>query len=303
MTAAAIARALGFRQSTDKKPPGSNFLVRCVCHDDKSPSLSIADGKDGRLLVHCFANCEPLDILAELRRRGLLDDDREYDRHHDRPARRPRPVPPQAIDDSWRSIWRETVELSRSPAEAYLLNRLGRLPGDLADLRFHPRCPRGRDRLPALVALMRAAENSPKLESNRPTGIHRTFLARCPDDSWGKANVEPVKMMLGTAAGSVIKLSADEDVTLGLGICEGVEDGIAILNGEWAPVWCCMSASNMAAFPILNGVEALTVFCDADSPGLKAAHAVVERWRAAGKEAEIAPPPDGTKDFAEAANG
>src|SRR4029077_5210347 len=31
--------------------------ARCPAHTDKSPSLSIREGDDGRLLVHCFAGC------------------------------------------------------------------------------------------------------------------------------------------------------------------------------------------------------------------------------------------------------
>lgn len=234
--------------------------------------------------VQCVDLPTALDEIREYL--GVDDDRRELSRRRDIPA--PRPTKPQPSNDSWQPIWRETVE--DGPHMAYLMGRLGRLPGDLADLRYHPNCPRGRDRLPAMVALMRDAV------TNEPTGIHRTFIK--PDGS-GKADVQPNRMMLGRSAGAVIKLTPDEDVTLGLGLCEGIEDGIAILNSEWAPVWCCMSAGNVAAFPVLNGIEALTVFCDADSPGLKAAHAVVDRWREAGKEAAIAEPPAGVKDFGE----
>ena len=35
-------------------------------HDDRSPSLAIKDGDDGRVLVHCFAGCETEDVLAAL---------------------------------------------------------------------------------------------------------------------------------------------------------------------------------------------------------------------------------------------
>jgi hypothetical protein len=55
----------------------------------------------------------------------------------------------------------------------------------------------------------------------------------------------------------------------------------------------------MTAFPVLAGIESLTVFCDADTPGRRAARSVVQRWRQAGKEVAIAEPPAGTKDFGE----
>ncbi|MEC4747174.1 CHC2 zinc finger domain-containing protein [Methylomicrobium sp. Wu6] len=39
------------------------FVARCPAHSDKSPSLTIAE-KEGRVLLHCFAGCEPADVLA-----------------------------------------------------------------------------------------------------------------------------------------------------------------------------------------------------------------------------------------------
>ncbi len=279
-----IAHALG-----GARRDGTGWRCRCPVHDGQDSNLSLHPGETASLVVTCWSRgCDRADILAELRRRGLLDDGRGHDRRQDRPTPRLRPAPPQAIDDSWRSIWRETVE--DGPHQVYLLNRLGRLPGDLADLRYHPRCPRGRDRLPAMVALMRDAV------TNEPTGIHRTFIM--PDGS-GKADVEPAKMMLGRAAGSVVKLTPDEDVTLGLGLSEGIEDGLAIINSDWRPIWACLSAGAMASFPVLHGIECLTAFSDNDSPGRKAAAAVVERWCLAGKEAVVAEPPYGVKDFGE----
>ena len=287
MTAATIARALGGRKS------GSGFILRCVCHDDKSPSLSIGDGDDGRLLVRCHAGCDSRDILAEFRHRGFLDDGRDEMRRARAivPTRAARPQP--IANDSWRPTWLEAGELRGSPGETYLLNRLGALPSDLADLRYHAHCPRGGDRMPAMVALMRDAR------TDQPTGIHRTFIRA---DGSGKADVQPAKMMLGRAGGSVVKLTADAEVTLGLGISEGIEDGIAIINAGWRPVWACLSTSGMATLPVLYGIEALTVFADADSPGRKAAFAAVANWRLAGREAVVAEPPAGLKDFAEAAH-
>jgi hypothetical protein len=45
--------------------PGK-WLGKCPSHEDKSPSLSIAEGADGRILLHDFAGCSPLDIVASL---------------------------------------------------------------------------------------------------------------------------------------------------------------------------------------------------------------------------------------------
>lgn len=36
----------------------------CPAHEDRSPSLSVREVEDGRLLVYCFAGCEAGDVLA-----------------------------------------------------------------------------------------------------------------------------------------------------------------------------------------------------------------------------------------------
>lgn len=42
-----------------------NIMALCPCHDDRRRSLSVTV-RGGRVLVHCFAGCEPLSVLAAL---------------------------------------------------------------------------------------------------------------------------------------------------------------------------------------------------------------------------------------------
>ncbi len=42
------------------------WLARCPGHEDKSPSLSIRELDDGRVLLHCFAGCSVQEVLAAL---------------------------------------------------------------------------------------------------------------------------------------------------------------------------------------------------------------------------------------------
>ncbi len=49
-----------------KETGHGKFLSRCPAHDDRSPSLAIKDGDDGRVLIHCFAGCETEDVLSAL---------------------------------------------------------------------------------------------------------------------------------------------------------------------------------------------------------------------------------------------
>ena len=48
----------------DAKPGGSGFMGLCPAHDDHTPSLSITEGNDGYVLLHCFAGCNTTDVLA-----------------------------------------------------------------------------------------------------------------------------------------------------------------------------------------------------------------------------------------------
>lgn len=43
---------------------GKDYVACCSAHEDKSPSLTITEKEDGRILIHCFAGCSPNDVLA-----------------------------------------------------------------------------------------------------------------------------------------------------------------------------------------------------------------------------------------------
>lgn len=45
---------------------GSGFTARCPAHDDRGPSLSVKEGDDGRVLMHCFAGCSTTDVAAAI---------------------------------------------------------------------------------------------------------------------------------------------------------------------------------------------------------------------------------------------
>ena len=113
-----------------------------------------------------------------------------------------------------------------------------------------------------------------------PLGVHRNFLG--PDG----AKIE--RKMLGPQG--VVRLSPDVAVTTGLGISEGIEDALAVMLSGWQPVWAATSAGAISKLPVLAGVQALTLFADADTAGLEAAERCRDRWRAAGREVVIAAP-------------
>lgn len=64
-----IARALGGAKRSD-----SNWSCKCPAHEDGKASLSITQNFSGKLLVHCHAGCEPIDVISHLRVKGLWPD-------------------------------------------------------------------------------------------------------------------------------------------------------------------------------------------------------------------------------------
>ena len=44
----------------------SSWMAYCPAHEDKNPSLSIKETKDGDVLLHCFAGCGVDDVVAAL---------------------------------------------------------------------------------------------------------------------------------------------------------------------------------------------------------------------------------------------
>jgi len=64
---AVLRRLSGFRQTGEHQ-----FMARCPAHDDKTASLSIGEGHDGKILLHCQAGCESSDVLLAL---GLVSSD------------------------------------------------------------------------------------------------------------------------------------------------------------------------------------------------------------------------------------
>lgn len=266
-------------------------MVRCPAHDDRSPSLSIADGET-KLLVHCFAGCNARDVLAALRGMDLPRDER-LDGLRTPPRRqqahlvRPRALLRWSVKAE--TIWRHGRPIFATIVEAYLRNRGCMVPKD-SDLRFLP--ANDRHRCPVMMARIT------DFVTGAPLSLHFTKLT---PDGRGKAPVEKPKLLLlgHQKAGGVIRLSADAEVSTGLGLTEGIETALSVATA-WSPVWAAIDAGNMATLPLVPGIEALTIFADHDPPGTKAAGNLASRWRAAGRESVVVAAPTPGTDWNEA---
>lgn len=67
MTRSSLAEVV---RTLEARPCADGYVARCPAHEDRSPSLSIAE-KGGRLLFRCFTGCDYTAIRAALEARGL----------------------------------------------------------------------------------------------------------------------------------------------------------------------------------------------------------------------------------------
>jgi hypothetical protein len=49
-----------------RRSGNDQWMACCPAHDDRSPSLSIKDAGNGRILVNCLAGCGALDVLGAI---------------------------------------------------------------------------------------------------------------------------------------------------------------------------------------------------------------------------------------------
>jgi hypothetical protein len=121
------------------------------------------------------------------------------------------------------------------------------------------------------------------------TGVQRTFLNRDGTERFVRFGDDLEKRgMLGWKG--VIRISPDERVTYGLGLAEGLEDGLGVLLSGWAPVWVACDKDGIKKFPVLSGIDCLTIFSDRGA-GEAEAQACARRWHEAGREALVVLPP------------
>jgi hypothetical protein len=272
MTAEAIAKALGGRKA------GVAWMARCPAHDDRAPSLSIADTCDGKVLVRCHAGCEQRDVIAALRARGVWDE-----RLPIRFLRKLDRVPPPETErtEAGLAIWRGSQSPEGTPVETYLRSRGLSIPIPLS-IRFHPglKHPLGAV-WPAMVALVTHGTDGKSI------GIHRTFLAR---DGNGKAPVEPAKMMLGPCRGGAARLGPSGDVLM---VGEGIETCLAAQQATSHAAWAALSTSGLRVLDLPSEMRDVVVLADGDDPGEAAARACAWRWKREGRRVRIARPPRG----------
>jgi putative DNA primase/helicase len=270
------------------QPDGKGWRARCPVHDDHNPSLSLRSGDTVPLLVKCWAGCDPRDILAELRRRGLLDDERS--------DWKPRTIRtnPRAVEPD-RATLRYLLELLRpiegTLVDAYLDSRGLERPPLGHHLRFLPARP-PKHIWPSMVGII-----TDFADAEHVLSLHFTRLK--PDGS-SKASLPKHEQRSYLAGyrkkGGVIRLCDDADVTLSLGLGEGVETSLSVFTafrraGWFRPMWAALDAGNMAALLPLRGIDQLFIYADRGPAGEQAADKFAQRWLEAPTEVLVSTAP------------
>lgn len=266
--------------------PGSSLAVHLVApkagvwHD-----FATGESGDALDLVRAALDVDMRAALAWSRRWLGLEPGAAERPHRPTPERESEPDP-----DRWRYSWGPARPIAGTLAETYLANR-GLRFDDLTGrvLRFAAqrarKNPKGElERHPALLCALRDAR------TGEQCGIINIYLK---SDGSDRLRDNKGKTVTGRAGGAVVMLSGFDEPTMGLILCEGAETGISLCQQEVRPVWACGPAGTLAKFPVLGGIEGLTIAADADAPGQRASAGLAARWRNAGCEVRIVPPEAG----------
>jgi putative DNA primase/helicase len=255
---------------------GRGWRTECPVHHGYS--LNLADGRDRKLLVKCWAGCSAAEIFEELRRLDL--DCRSGDQLEDRRYEDGR------RNDGQRSLWAERLwarakEARRSSVETHLRSR-GITIAPRLSLRWLASCkhPSGVF-LPAMVAKVVNVDGE-------LVAVHRTYLAP----------IEPQKASLGPTAGGAVRLGQLR-LNEWLVIAEGIETTLAVMQATQLCGWAALSASGIInlRLPPEAGQVLIAADNDANGVGEAAARRAAERWLAEGREVRLALPPTTDSDF------
>ncbi|MEM8626144.1 MAG: toprim domain-containing protein [Pseudomonadota bacterium] len=252
-------------------------------------ALSIGTGRDGRVLVKCHKlGCDFLDILATLRDVGAMGDWRPDPVAAAKRAEEERQDRERRISGA-QALWERAAPIHGTLAETYL--RARQIQGNLSAVRFDPECRHpSRMDLPAMIAPMIR-------EGDGLVAVHRTFLAA----PGRKADVDPVKAMLGVATGAAVRLTEGPGPLL---VGEGIESTLSAADAICAhkpSAWAAASAHGIRKLALPKDPGLLIIAPDAEAVGISAAEDLAARADDAGWRVRLMPPPDGFNDWNDAA--
>lgn len=263
----AIVRRFGGQWS------GCHAMVKCPAHDDRTPSLSIRQGRRS-ILVHCFAGCDGGDVMRAIRQmlgHAVPDQSASLELTNDRVA-------------PFRHLWGEASSIEGTLGQRYLRDVRG-ITFVPPDVRFHPRCPMGKGAavrfLPALLVGVFRRE--------RLIAVQRLFLD--PATAGRTA-----RMMLGNSRGGTWPSRFSEAT---MRIAEGLESACAYRQLTGQEAGTCFGVRNFAGFEPGLVTKTIVLLPDNDTEGQRFSHRATKKHRDDGMPVSIVECPAGYSDWAE----
>lgn len=245
----AMAGTVGFWQGQMGSKQGGSLI------DLIAISRGMSFGEATRFAKQHYLGIQDKEFTAE--------EKREFARRRDEAEARKRERERQEVQEKERrsndvrAIWQQCKPIPGTPAEAYLMSRVGDYDWP-PSLRFHPSLPCELTKFshPCLVAAVQGPDRS-------LIAIWRIFLT---DDGKNlRHGGEKVKMGLGRSSGGVVRLTA---VLPEWNVGEGLEStlGAWALSG-WCGSWAAsLSTSGMRGFQIPDPVKRVHLWSDGDKP-------------------------------------
>jgi hypothetical protein len=177
-------------------------------------------------------------------------------------------------------LWNEAGDPRGTAAEQYLNARALNLSEDLAGavLRFHHRTPwrnenSGRtDFIPCLIACFRS------IDDDQIVAVHRIRVDQ--PQRWPKTQ----RRMFGPTYRAAVKLAPAGDELL---IAEGVESAMAAMTLGFGVAWALGSAGAIARFPVIDGVQRLSIHAEPGQASATAVEMCRARWRQASRKTAV----------------
>lgn len=254
---------------------GNGWLLCCPCPNhgkgrgDRSPSLSVADGDDDRLLLRCFAGCDFVDILDELKHRGLIEGNSLPTRKGFTPS--PISLVEPNPDVGALAIWEAAVEAQETAVDEYLSRRGIYLRPPMIRCRLDHR---------SMVAAVQAPDG-------KVIAIQQTWFT---NDCERAAK----RLTTGSLGAGAVRLGAAARM---MGLAEGVETALSAMQLAGITVWASLGASRLHSVEVPSWVEEIDIFVDNDEAGRTAAKRAANVHTSKGRKVCLRYPPDECGDW------
>lgn len=279
---------------------GMRALIPGPGHSPNDRSVSLFIGRGDVVRAHCFSDTPWQEVLATLRKDGLIDaDGRVQTSGRSSASSTPMLSDPERIKRA-EDIWSRCIQIDNSLSEKHLRERR-QIDRDVRceNLRHCPSAPLRvyshscRSSRPAMTA--KISDWTGKL-----VGVELQYLqanaARTTDLNHNRKTVGHLKPYKGIA----VRIDTPADELL---IGEGIATTLSASDEYSLPCWAVLSSNNFDTFIAPEGLKRLVIACERDKIALGKSNRLAERMSSAGIKVFKRYAPLPYKDFNEYRGG